>query len=132
MSNLSRRPRVVAAWAPAAVVMLAIFMTSSLESVPPVPGRFADKIVHFVAYALLGACVLRGLTDRVLANATGTRAFQAWGLSALYGASDEWHQSFVPGRTAAFDDWLADAAGAAAAVIVVLLVRWVGLPGRTI
>jgi VanZ family protein len=29
----------------------------------------------------------------------------------LYGASDEWHQSFVPGRYPAVSDWLADAAG---------------------
>ena len=30
---------------------------------------------------------------------------------ALYGATDEWHQSFVPGRDASVLDWLADLCG---------------------
>ena len=28
-----------------------------------------------------------------------------------YGALDEWHQSFVPGRDASVGDWVADSAG---------------------
>jgi len=30
---------------------------------------------------------------------------------AFWGATDEWHQSFVPGRSCEFGDWLADAIG---------------------
>jgi VanZ family protein len=36
----------------------------------------------------------------------------------VYGASDEFHQRFVPGRTADVLDWLADSLGACAFVIV--------------
>lgn len=39
---------------------------------------------------------------------------------ALYGLSDEWHQSFVEGRDADIYDWFADMLGA---VLLVLVVR---------
>ncbi len=60
-----------------------------------------DKLAHAAEYAGLGF---------LLARATGAPA-TAWVLAALYGASDEVHQRFVPGREASPFDWLADAAG---------------------
>lgn len=68
-----------------------------------------DKIVHFHVYGLLAT-----LTCRLGA---GWRA-AGWALLAasLFGVSDEWHQSFVPGRSVEFEDWLADTLGAALAV----------------
>jgi VanZ family protein len=41
-------------------------------------------------------------------------------LSSLYGVSDEFHQSFVPGRTPDVHDWMADTWGAAMAILVLL------------
>jgi VanZ family protein len=41
----------------------------------------------------------------------------AWVICACYGVTDEWHQRYVPGRFPSVDDWVADALGAAAAVI---------------
>jgi VanZ family protein len=41
---------------------------------------------------------------------------------SAFGASDEWHQSFVPGRFTDFWDWLADTLGAA--IAVGLYTRW--------
>ena len=38
-----------------------------------------------------------------------------------YGASDEWHQSFVPGRSVDVADWIADAIGV---VVGVLFYHW--------
>jgi VanZ family protein len=61
-----------------------------------------DKVAHFCSYALLGF-----LTSRAL-----SRASWGWGIAALYGAVDEWHQSFVPMRDASVWDWIADALGA--------------------
>jgi VanZ family protein len=43
-------------------------------------------------------------------------------VTSAFGASDEWHQSFVPGRSAEVADWVADTAGAACAAV--LYVRW--------
>jgi VanZ family protein len=44
-------------------------------------------------------------------------------LGSLYGASDEVHQSFVPGRAADPLDWVADSAGAVAGVLVFNLIH---------
>jgi len=37
-------------------------------------------------------------------------------LTSLFGAFDEWHQSFVPTRTCSLWDWAADAVGSLLAV----------------
>lgn len=69
-----------------------------------------DKVAHFSVYGLLGTLLCRAL-------APGWRgAAFALVLASLFGASDEWHQSFVPGREADVLDWLADTSGAALAV----------------
>jgi len=41
---------------------------------------------------------------------------------SAFGVTDEWHQSFVPGRSCDVFDWLADTTGAALAVT--LYVKW--------
>ncbi len=61
-----------------------------------------DKLTHFAGYAVLGF---------LLAKASGSWR-SALLLAAWFGASDELHQAFVPGRAAGLDDWLADALGA--------------------
>lgn len=68
-----------------------------------------DKIVHFAVYGLLATLVCR--------MGRGWRG-AAWGLLAAsaFGVTDEWHQSFIPGRSLEFADWVADTTGAAVAV----------------
>lgn len=62
-----------------------------------------DKLAHFLAYALLGFLLGLGLD----------RGGQAFGVAALYGLLDEFHQSFTPGREVSLLDFLADALGGA-------------------
>jgi len=68
-----------------------------------------DKMVHFAVFGLLATLVCR--------LGTGWRA-AGWALLATsaFGALDEWHQSFVPERSADVQDWIADTVGAALAV----------------
>lgn len=108
--------------------MAVIFVASSLPNLTRLPGGISDKTGHFAGYALLGGLVLRALARSRWQGVTRWAALQAWGICLVYGASDELHQWFVPGRSTAFDDWLADAAGAAFAVTVVRLVA--GAIGR--
>ena len=74
-----------------------------------------DKVVHFFVYGLLATLAVR--------LGRGRRA--AWlALLAVsfFGVTDEWHQSFVPGRSCEFGDWVADTTGAALAIA--LYTRW--------
>ena len=70
----------------------------------PLPPLFpnADKLLHFGAYAVLGF---------LFAWASGLGVFWSVIFASLYGISDEFHQSFVPGREVSALDWLADSLG---------------------
>jgi VanZ family protein len=102
---------IVVRWGPALGWAAAIFILSSFSRLPSPPGT--DKTHHFVAYGILAAAIVWGLTDRTPRRTTWGIAAAALLLAAVYGATDEWHQGFVPGREVSMLDWLADAAGAA-------------------
>lgn len=107
--------RIVWLWGPVAVSMAVIFALSAMSS-PPNPAAVGDKTEHFVGYGVLGAVIARATAGGTLAGLSGGAAAAAWTLATLYGLSDEYHQSFVPGRTADPADWLADASGSAVSV----------------
>lgn len=70
-----------------------------------------DKALHATAYFVLAVLFLRGFLWQ--GQPCSTRFIvMAAALSALYGATDEWHQRYVPTRTSDFSDWLADSVGA--------------------
>lgn len=110
-------------WGPAAAVMAAIFVASSLSSLPRVPGDPSGYAQHFLAYALLGGLSLRGFARARWTGVTVRAALSGWLMAAAYGATDEFHQRFVPGRFAGADDWVADALGAALAVWLIWRLR---------
>ena len=112
-------------WGPVAAYMVAIFLESSVSQVPELPTRVTDKDAHGFLYAGLALLMLRALAGASWRNVTIGAGVAAVVLSAAYGATDEFHQRFVPGRTADLLDLAADTAGAAAAVAVVwLIARW--------
>jgi VanZ family protein len=82
------------------------------------------KSAHFVEYFVLSILILRGIR----AGRHGARL--GWALAAIalaggYAALDEFHQSFVPGRTAAVSDVLLDTSGGIAAqAIAALVMLW--------
>lgn len=95
--------------------MAAIFTLSAMPE-PPSPPGIDDKTQHFAAYAGLGLVTLRATSGGVVAGVRAGTAFAAWAIATAYGASDEYHQRFVPGRSADLLDLRADALGAAAAI----------------
>jgi VanZ family protein len=89
---------------------VAIFGLSSIEYIPDVgQPENSDKVAHFLLYYFFTASIYWALTPRL----TRPRAALAAAIiAAAYGATDEFHQWFVPGREMSIYDWVADAAGA--------------------
>lgn len=103
-------------WLPAAAWTATIYWLSSRSTVPGPDVPHLDKAAHFGAYALLGALLA------FAAHRSRLPVGVAVALGVLYGASDEIHQMYVPGRSPDVLDWAADAAGVAAACF--LYTRW--------
>jgi VanZ family protein len=83
---------------------------------PGIPN--VDKIVHFLVYGLLATLVVR--------TRAGGRIWPwvALAITSVYGITDELHQSFVPGRSMEFADWMADTLGAALAIFLYTKCAW--------
>ena len=89
-----------------------IFYLSSMPSVSSVHLVFKDKIAHFGVYFILAFLFARIVFYTPRNIAERYLFFTAIFFVSIYGASDEFHQSFVPGRTVDFFDWVADTIGA--------------------
>ena len=72
----------------------------------------SDKSGHSIGYALLAVVLLRAFARGRLSGVTWTAGLTAIGLATMYGVSDEFHQSFVPGRSPDRLDVVADCVGA--------------------
>jgi len=103
-------------WGPVVLQMAIIFAASSIPNLGPLPGGISDTSGHSIGYALLAGLLLRALAGGWLGGVTWRRACAAIILATVYGALDEFHQSFVPGRYADRHDILADCTGAALGV----------------
>lgn len=107
--KLSNREK-IGPWVPVVVFCLVIFLLSSIPgSSIPFPKRF-NKLYHFLEYAVLGALLFPAVRSSF--GLGGAKAVMvAFAFSLLYGISDEWYQSFVPGRFASLGDVVADGLG---------------------
>jgi len=106
---------IVPRWLPALLLMLIIFFLSAQPG-SDLPNFFdwdyvIKKGAHMVGYALLGLSYLHLL---------GGRSYvPAWVMALCYAAADEFHQSFVPGRSASlFDVLVFDNLGAVLALLL--------------
>jgi VanZ family protein len=100
-------------WLPVLLWMGVIFIGSSIGSMPQVGGDTSDAIVHrtahLIEFALLGWLVLRALSDGRVPDRRAV--IIALIVVTLYGASDEYHQGFTPGRSSELSAVVFDAAG---------------------
>lgn len=71
-----------------------------------------DKTVHAVVFAGFGYLLVRALG----------RFWPAVSLAAVWGALDEVHQRFTPGRSSDIKDFVADVAGALTGAFLAMLV----------
>ena len=99
-------------WLAPALAAAAILVGTSIPRLP-MPGGSWDKAWHFGGYALLGLALgwsVGGPWRRLARAAVGI---------ALFGALDELHQSWIPGRSTDPADWLADSAGGATGLALI-------------
>lgn len=97
---------------PMLIVMGTIFYLSSrtFTDAPPLfPG--ADKVIHLFIYAVLGATILFAQSPETRENLPKSMLWVVL-IATLYGVSDEFHQSFIPGRQPDIFDIIADSCGA--------------------
>jgi VanZ family protein len=109
------RPGLWSAWLPVALVAAGIFLGSSVagRSLPPIGFAGQDKLVHLGEYGLLGFFARRALGRRRTSGSELPALLGAAALAFAFGLSDEFHQSFVPGRSVEAFDVLADVVGGA-------------------
>lgn len=111
----------VLAWLPAVAWAGLIFFLSAQpdETLKKLglQGQLLSIAGHLVVYFVLMALLVVAL--RFSSNLPSRQVyFVALLIVALYGLSDEYHQSFVPGRTATMADWFVDLIGASLAWLV--------------
>ena len=105
-------------WLPAILMMGTIFYFSSIPA-KEMPNfvswdTFVKKSGHMLGYAMLGLAYLRGINayrwHSILTVLAGV---------VIYALSDEYHQSFVAGRTSTFMDVGIDTIGATLGLAIV-------------
>ena len=102
-----------------------LFPAMSTDSIEAVHHLFR-KCGHLTEYALLALLLWRAIHRPQRHNPRPWRwdeAGLALAIVFLYAASDEFHQIFVPSRTALVSDVFIDSAGGAAGLFVLWLVR---------
>lgn len=121
----SGRGRRLLAWLPPLVWAGLIFFISNQPKETFQKLGFTGQALsvggHLIVYFVL--MILLVLALRASTNLSNKQVYLvAFLIVAIYGLSDEYHQSFVPGRTPTLEDWLVDLIGAGLAMLVLL--RW--------
>ncbi|MFA5038914.1 MAG: VanZ family protein [Candidatus Omnitrophota bacterium] len=119
---MKRSTAVALSWVTAGCYASFIFALSSIPSRSfPQTVSGLDKIAHLLEYIPLGLLLMRAQAfitpPRRRIQALLVTVF----VIMLYALSDEFHQTFVPGRTADIKDWAMDVLGG---LIGGLLFRW--------
>lgn len=80
---------------------------------------FIRKFAHFSAYFVLGILLMAALRLNQMFHRICTALF----IAILYAASDEFHQTFIPGRSGEVRDVLIDTAGSMTGILVYLCIH---------
>jgi VanZ family protein len=114
--------RSIPLWAPPLALMVLIFALSAMPSDSDrhsVVIFLLRKVAHFSEYALLLALWFRALRPRLDLDRA---LLAAYAIVVAYAATDEFHQTFVHGRTGTPRDVVIDSTGA---LVAALAIRWV-------
>ncbi len=125
--NHSRIIRYLSGWIPVLLCMGLIFYLSSLSGDKAVISqndwveRNLRKFPHMIEYAVLWVLQLRAYLMSGVERKSAVIA--TWVSAVLFAISDEYHQSFIPGREASWGDVMWDCLGMLAAYVILLRLR---------
>ena len=106
-------------WLPVLVYVTIIFALSAQPNLrPPLQFPNSDKFFHMLEYGGLGYLLARGMRAAGRIRLALTVALIVAVLGGAIAASDEYFQSFIPGRESSLQDWFADFTGLLFAQIV--------------
>ena len=108
-------------WLAAIAIMAVIFIFSSIPKGTLIPDFdvwdfLIKKSAHLLTFGLLALSYLWGLTGWI--GIKRQHLSRVLLLAALYGISDEYHQTFTPGRDGTITDVAIDMLGAAMALLI--------------
>lgn len=111
-------------WSATIAYALLIFFLSSLSNSQT--DRFylfknSDKVIHIIVYALLCLLINRAFSFTFKNSVKRYVPIIAIFISIVYAITDEFHQSFVPGRYASINDIFADGIGAIISQIILYI-----------
>src|SRR5579883_898685 len=128
MNSISKVQLITRHWLPVLAWMLVIFLFSS----QPLSGAVTEtyfgswnvpvrKFAHLTEYFILALLTRRAFVQTGGVFAIRVKVFTLI-LCAINAFLDEWHQSFVPGRSACLCDAMVDILGATLAVLVMKVI----------
>lgn len=125
-SSLLRIADYLKLWLPAILWAVVIFLFSSYPTAQASEIEWRDFVVkktyHLIEYAILATLLYRAFKESGIEKRKA--GIYSIIFAALYGASDELHQSFTPGRDARLRDVIIDTIGASVAIYII----WKQLP----
>jgi VanZ family protein len=109
--------RRISLWVPLIAYMALIFyLSGQSDPLPSIAPLVWDKAAHLAEYGLLGILWCRAFRgERIGWALAATLALVA---TVAWGASDEWHQSFVAMRSSDIRDLFADTIGGSMGLVV--------------
>lgn len=109
-------------WVLLVIWMILIFLFSHQPALPKLPSGIADlllkKSAHATAYAILMGLWWQAI--KTVRPSSPTTLWLSLGLTLLYAISDEWHQTFIPGRNGQITDVFIDLGGALLMLVFIM------------
>jgi VanZ family protein len=122
--NFLQKNKTLFVYFPLFIYWLILFAATTLPGKDVPNLGVSDKLEHSVAYMVLSILLCFTYTFQNKVKLLFSRPFLMTILTiTLYGALDELHQKFIPGRSCDIKDLMADVTGATVGLIVVFLIK---------
>ena len=124
MFDYLEKRKVMLVYFPLTLYWIVLFTATTLPGKDLPDLGISDKIEHFSAFFILAVLINLTLIYQRKSYLLFRYAIIATIIITLsYGAIDEIHQLFIPGRSADFRDWLADSSGVIMGVFFLNLLK---------